>query len=117
MGNSTEDGRGQRLHTPMCAVYVDSSAAGRATNNVIRTLKPPTGESRRRHAFLEMALLQPGLSVWQAIGHAGRDANTRLPYLLGCNDLMQINRLKSFGLELAGLDIVGILVMYLHAPR
>lgn len=38
------------------------------------------------------------LGIWQAIGHAARDVNTRLPYLPGCNDLMQINRLKSFGL-------------------
>lgn len=42
-------------------------------------LKPPTGESRR-YAILEMALTQPGLRSWQAIGYAGRDINTRLPY-------------------------------------
>lgn len=39
------------------------------------------------------------LGIWQAIGHAPRDVNMRLPYLTGCNDLMQTNRLKSFGLD------------------
>ena len=69
------------------------SAASRATTNVIRSPKLPTDASRRTHAFLKMVLLPPGLRILEAVAHCERRQHTCLPYLLGCNDLMQINRL------------------------
>lgn len=51
---------------------------------------------------------RPG--IWQAIGHAARDVNMRLPYLPGCNDLMQNkNRLRSFGFGSAQ-----VLMLWVH---
>lgn len=71
-------GRYAHTHLRLLSTLMVQPQAGRPKMSS-EPPKPPTGESRR-YAILEMALTQPELRSWQAIGYAGRDINTRLPY-------------------------------------
>lgn len=101
-------GKGRDTDKASIPVHVDDEAAERAANDVIRTQKLPATASRRSHSCLKLVLLPPGLRIWEAIGQIATEVNTRLPDLLGRNDLMQINKIdyKDSGWGPAGLDIV-----------
>jgi len=71
-------GGGERLYTPTSAVYVDGSAVGRTTDNIISTMKPAQQE-----ACLSGNGVAPA-EAWDLASHwtgCEKDVNTRLPYL------------------------------------